>query len=98
MSCVQGTIMRITGTIRDPFTREPTDPPDVRATILRADGTSEVLLYSDDEIERLGTGVYRFAIDTSPVAGPWQYELESLGPDASVLRRPLTVTPRLVVP
>jgi hypothetical protein len=95
MSHVQGTMVEITGKFLAPGTRTLVDPDDVVATIIRPDGTTiTVLRFSDGQITRVDVGIYTFTLDSTPAAGWWEYQLESLGPDAVVKRRQIHITPR----
>lgn len=81
--CVQGSIYEITGTFIDPGIGQVADPPDVRVYVENPKTThATVLVYSEGQVQRLGTGVYQYGIDTTPASGKWNYAMEGTGPKA----------------
>ncbi len=51
----------------------PTDPSDARVDIVDPTGKVATYTYLDSQVTKVSTGVYTYAIDTTGLAGRWQY-------------------------
>jgi hypothetical protein len=91
----QGTVILVTGTFTRPGSTDVFDPPDVLGTIAPPKGAPTSLAYSNNEIVRLGEGVYQFRLDTASESGEWRYEMAGTGEDAVVAVEVVRVLPRL---
>ena len=100
MSYVQGTRVRLVADFTDEH-GQPTNPIDAVLTVVPP-GTvpAFVKTLAADELQldedRVGRVFY--VLDTTPIAGTWEYQFESVGNETVVGRKQLTVKARLNVP
>jgi uncharacterized protein YfaS (alpha-2-macroglobulin family) len=73
------------------------DPTEVVLTVRRPDGTETTHTLSGGQVvnDPLYVGRFTFRLDTTPMAGIWEYQFESTGGQATVGRASLTVRSRL---
>lgn len=94
---IQGTTLKVTFAIKDADTALPFDPVDeIQVAIIRPSAlTVQTYANGTGQILRMGTGVYRAAIDTSPEPGDWEYEIAVLSPTEGVrYQRRFSVDPK----
>ena len=79
MDYIEGTMVKLTYTVKDLDTGLLTDPPDTSVTVMDRAGTTRTLTYSNVEINRLDQGKYRAKIDTTGLIGGVVYEIVTTG-------------------
>lgn len=98
MSFIQGTRVRLRADFRDHETGLATDPTEVILTVRDPAGAIVQYTLSDAQVvndpDRVGR--FYFDLDTAPAAGTWEYQFESTGNEATVGRKKITVTSKLV--
>lgn len=101
MTYIQGTMVKLTGRFTDRDTGAVTAVTEAVLTVEDPVGGLSQYTLSADQVQHdtddLGD-FYFFILDTSPHAGPWRYQFESTGNEATLGRKNLTVKPRLGVP
>lgn len=84
---VQGTVVKLTYTIKDLDTGDLIDPPDSTVTVTDRAGDVTTVSFSQNEIYRMSQGRYRAKIDTGPMSiGGAVYEISALGTDESTMQ------------
>jgi hypothetical protein len=93
---VQGTVVKLTYTIKDLDTGDPIDPPDTTVTVTDRAGDVQTVSFSQNEIYRMSEGTYRAKIDTSSLSiGGCVYEITALGTDESTMQGEFFVIARV---
>jgi uncharacterized protein YfaS (alpha-2-macroglobulin family) len=99
MSYIQGTQVHVSAVFTDHITDLPVDPAEVKLTIEKPSGDTEVRTLSGGSVtnDPLAVGKFTSTIDTTPEYGTWFYQFESTGVEATVGRRAITVRKRIVL-
>ena len=100
MSYIQGTDVELEARFSSPDPANPRvyvpyDPPEVRLTIKRPDGTVQQFTRTGGGLARVGPGHYTYRLDTSPATGTWEYQFENPGESSTVQRKQITVRSRI---
>jgi hypothetical protein len=72
-----GAKVTVKGTWTNVTTGDPADPTDARVDIADPTGTITTYTYLGDDLTREATGVYTYDIDTTDLAGRYQYRFWS---------------------
>ena len=70
-----GQSVTVTGTYTNAATGAKVDPDDACVDVMAPTGTLTTYKYTDvgTKVVRVSTGVYSYAVDTTGLAGRWQY-------------------------